>query len=155
MTIRSFHAYAFLLAIPLAAHAVQTQPCANVLVPKGMPITMTAKQDVSEPEILKFIITRNVPKDARRAKIITVMLDKNGTIKYIRSKVGDQLSDPMSIGTADKSIARILLIVEWLETDKGKWVMDTNDRRPFDVEAFINLGTATLPQATFIKNEVR
>src|SRR6185295_10955763 len=103
---------------PSAEQAIESPSCVHVLIPSGMPIKIHVHKDESESEIQKYVIDRTVSSDVRRARITTVMLDENGMIKFKRSREGDHLNDPMSIATADTSVARILLIVEWLETDK-------------------------------------
>lgn len=140
-----------LLLLPLAGQAIQSKLCVQVLIPEGMPIKMEVERDQTDPQILKYIVTRSVPKDARQAKITTVMLDQNGTVKYSRSGVGNQLNDPMSIATADISVARILLIVELLETDRGKWVPDTKNHQ-LNINLLIKHGAEALPKARFISN---
>lgn len=153
MTLNSDRAFFMLLVVllaPLAAQALQLQPCVEVLIPKGMPIKMTVQRDESESQILKYIIKRtDLPKDTRRAKITTVMLDEHGTIKFMRSREGDHLSDPMSIATADTTVARVLLIVDWLETDRGKWVVDTKSQQ-VDIESLIKRGAKALPKSKFV-----
>lgn len=149
MMIKFFGATLALVLMSLTAvHAFQSEPTVEILIPKDMPITMDFKRDQSEPEILKYIFTRNV-KNARRAKITIAMLDENGTIKFKRSKEGDHLQDPMTIATADTSVARILLIVEWLETDKGRWVLNTK-AESLDIPLLAKGGAKVLPRATFI-----
>jgi len=90
-----------------------------------------------------------VSSDVRRAKITTVMLDANGMIKFKRSREGDHLIDPMTIATADTSVARILLIVEWLETEKGKWVLDAKSDS-LDIPLLAKQGAKALPKAIFV-----
>jgi hypothetical protein len=152
MMIKLFGATFVLLFLSLTAvQAIQSEPSVEILIPKGMPITMEFKRDKSEPEILKYIFTRGV-KNARRARITFAMLDANGSIKFTRSREGDHLNDPMTIATADTSVVRILLIVEWIETDKGKWVWDTK-AQALDISLLAKSGAKALPNATFIAKQ--
>lgn len=140
----------FLLAVmylSAPSHTALAQTV-EILVPKKMPITITYQRDYSEPQILKYVFHRNA-KGALRARITTVMLDETGTVRFKRSREGDHLSEPMSIATADTSIARILLIVEWLETDKGKWVLDTKSDS-LDIPSLVKHGAKALPKAIFV-----
>lgn len=152
MKLQLLRAFLLLLLVPMVGQAFQSEPCVEVLIPKGMPIKIEAQRDQSDSQILKFTIRRIVPKDARRAKITTVMVDRNGIVQYLRPRVGNNLSDPMSIATADTSIARILLVVGWLETDRGKWVMDTKTQ-DVDIELLVKQGAKALPQSKFIVRE--
>lgn len=151
MRLQPLRVFFVLLLVPLTGQAFQSEPRVDVLIPKGMPIKIEIQRDQTESDILKYIITRIVPKDAHQAKITIVMLDGNGTIKYKRSVVGNHLSDPMSIATADSSVARILLVVEWLETGRGKWVPD-NKTQQLDIDLLIKHGAELLPKARFIGN---
>ncbi len=125
-------------------------PSVDVLIPQGMPIKMDVQRDQRMPEIVKYIIRRLVPKNANRASIIAVLVDKDGIIKLVDPMVGNHLTDPMTIATADKSIARILLIVEWLEVNNGKWIVDSKAHE-LDIESLVKRGAKALPCAKFIE----
>lgn len=135
--------------MPLPGQTAQSRPCVDVLIPGGMPIKMEVHKDESESEILKYDINRIVSSDARRAKITIVMLDGNGMIKLRHPQVGGDLSDPMSIATADRTVSHIYLIVEWLETNQGKWVADTKSGQ-LDIESLIKPNAPALPKSRFI-----
>jgi hypothetical protein len=149
MVLQPLRAFFMLLLVPLIGQAFQSEPQVDVLIPKGMPIKIAVQRDQEESEILKYIVRRTVPKDAVQAKITMVMLDQNGTIKFSRAVKGDHLSEPMSIATADPSIARILLVVEWLETGRGKWVLNTKTQQ-LDIDLLVKHGAGALPNAKFI-----
>lgn len=144
-----------LCLFPLVQPSAQTtvapefRPSVEVLIPQGMPIKMDVQRDQRAPKIVKYIIKRIVPKNASQASIIAVLVDKYGVIKIVDPMVGDRLTDPMTIATADKSIARILLIVEWLELNNGKWVVDTKADE-LDIESLVKRGAKALPCAKFI-----
>jgi hypothetical protein len=139
--------FVLLLISQVSAHGLQSQPSVEILIPKGMPITIDVQRDRTEMQILKYVFVRHA-KGAHRARITIAMLDENGTIKFKRSTEGDHLNEPMTIATADTSVARVLLIVEWLETDKGKWVLDKK-AEPLDIPSLAKQGIKTLPKATF------
>ena len=80
------------------------------------------------------------------------MIDKEGKIKIIDPMVNDNLADPMVIATTDKSIARILIIVERLETRNGRWVADVKDGH-LDIESLASKGAQALPCAKFFPRE--
>lgn len=152
MMSRSLRILFMLLLVPLVGQALQSEPCVDVLIPEGMPIKIWAERDLTESDILKYIVTREVAGDALQAKITTVMLDENGTIKFKRSREGGRLNDQMSIAAADKNVSRILIIVDWLETNRGRWVPNTKTQE-MDLEQLIKHGTKALPKAKFIRNE--
>ena len=133
--------------------ASSERPSVDILIPKGMPIRIKPEREVNDSGIVKYVFTRIVSKGAHRARIITVMVDKNGEIKIIHSAEGDFLSDPMSIATADKSVVRILVIVEWVETNRGKWVLDTPAQK-VDIESLVQHGVKRLPASRFIVKNV-
>jgi hypothetical protein len=145
-------AFLVLLLASLVGQAARLQPYVEVLIPEGMPIKIDVQRDQSESQIVKYIINRIVPKDARQARITTVMVDKNGTIKFVSPMVGGQLNDPMSIATGDTSVERILLVVEWLETDRGKWIVDTRNQK-LDIELLVKHGAKALPRSKFIDKD--
>lgn len=149
MKLQPLHTFFVVLLVPLAGQAVQSEPSVEVLIPKGMPIKMEIQRDLTESQIVKYIIRRTVPRDSRQAKITTVMLDRNDAIKFSSPRVGNNLTDPMSIATADTSVTRILLIVEWLETNKGKWVMDT-ETGSVGLNVLIKHGARALPRSKFV-----
>ena len=149
MVVHSLRALCVLLLVFLAtAHALQTPPLVEVLIPKGMPITIDVQRDESDPQILKYIFKRHA-KYAVRAKITIAMFDESGTTKFKRSREGDHLNEPMTIATADTSVSRILLVVEWLETDKGKWVLDSK-AETLDISLLAKEGAKVLPKAMFV-----
>lgn len=140
------------LLIPLLGQAQEPQTTMEILIPKGIPMKIEFHRDMRHPNIVKYVIKRIVPKDALQAYIISVMVDKDGVARFIDPMVGGQLTDPMSIATADKDIVRILLIVEWLETDTGKWVVN-NSTRKLDIEALVKRGAKALPCAKFVSKK--
>lgn len=148
------HQFFLALAVslmPLSGQAMQSHPYIDVLIPAGMPIKVDVHRDETEPGIFKYDITRIVARDAQRAKITIVMLDANGKIRRITPIVGGHLADPMSMAATDTSICRIVFIVEWLETDQGKWVVDTKSQQ-VDIESLIKPNAEPIPKARFIAN---
>ena len=149
MTVKALHSILGLLFVSLAsASAFQAEPSVEVLIPKGMPMTIDVHRDQDEPQILKYVFNRHA-KGAHSARITVVMLDESGSIRFTRTREGNNLSDPMTIATADSSVARILLIVEALETKKGTWLLDPKGKA-LDVSLFAKSGGKDLPKATFI-----
>jgi len=55
----------------------------------------------------------------------------------------------MTIAIADTSVTRILLIVESLETEKGKWILDTK-AGILDISLLVKEGAKALPKAVFV-----
>jgi len=125
------------------------EPTVDILIPKDMPIQITAERVQNDEQILKYIIKRSVPRGVQRGKIIVVMADKSGTILYEDRKVGAGLNDPMSLAIGDGRVARILLVVEWIETDRGRWVIESKTQE-LDAKTLLKRGANAPLRSRFI-----
>jgi|SRR6185503_777887 len=113
-----------LFGLNTIAPVQQVRATIEIHVPKGMPIKLRPSADRANPQVSKYIIKRVVNEDARGATFIVAMIDKNNNIlPGTRNKfTTSNLSDPMTIATSDPRVAKIVIIVESLETSTGRWV---------------------------------
>ncbi|HKQ04861.1 MAG TPA: hypothetical protein VJ464_07000 [Blastocatellia bacterium] len=152
MRLQPLRAFLWLLFVPLAGYAFEADPYVEVLIPNGMPIKIEVQRDQRDPEILKYVFRRIVPKDVARAKITVVMLGDDGAIKFQSPMAGDALSDQMTVATVDASVTRLLVVVNWVETNQGRWVPDTKNQQ-LDIGELIRCGAKGLPKAKFISHK--
>jgi hypothetical protein len=124
----------------------------QVFIPQGMPIKLQVERDLGEPNIAKYIVKRIVSDDARSARIATAMLDRDGKLLHesVFRETSDHLADPMSVATGDTRAAKLLLIVEVLNTTKGRWVPD-NEEQQLSIKELIKHGSDALPRAKFLE----
>ena len=128
----------------------------QTFIPDGMPIKLEFCLDKSESSITKYTIKRIIStKDgnAKGAMFLVVMLGEDGKVcpeeGSVLSFPSYQLSDPMTLATGDPCVKKILVMVEWLETKSGKWVVDNSDRR-IPLEAVVERGASALPKSKFV-----
>jgi hypothetical protein len=124
----------------------------QVFIPEGMPIKLQVERDLSEPGIAKYIVKRIVSDDAQSARIATAMLDKDGKLlpQSVFRGTSNRLADPMSVATGDTRAVKLLIIVEVLNTAKGKWVPD-NEEHQLSIKELIEHGSDALPKAKFLE----
>lgn len=133
----------------------QDSPQVEILVPTGMPIEMKVSNCEIKESFTRFKIERKVPKEAKSATFIIVMVGKDGKLlsgegSILRFKSMD-LSDPMTIATGDQNVAKIIITVETIVTQEGKWVPN-NQERMIPLNAVIERGKLGLPNAILISS---
>jgi hypothetical protein len=127
--------------IPGESHKVKTQ----ILVPKGMPIELEIFPGESTAGGQSFQIKRTTP-DGGRAMLVILMIDKNKKLLPVLRLMSRDASKPTTVTPQAVNIAKIIVIVEWLETTSGKWVLDSPDPK-VPIEAVIRRGPKALPKA--------
>lgn len=136
-------------ATPLQQAGIEAQ----ALVPKGMPIKLKITYDETEGSTTSLTIKRIVPNDAKGAMFLVAMIGVDGKVVPGQGSLlripSYHLTDPMTVATANPNVARILIVVEWLEVESGKWVID-NSQQVIPHNAVIESGEVALPKAVFI-----
>jgi len=139
-----------------ASQSSQVCPQAEVLVPVGMPMETKIERcrDSGEASVGRYVVKRIVPANARGAMFLLFMVGTDGKV-VAGSEMrfpSYRLSDPMTLASADKTVSKILVVVEWLETDGGKWVLDSTSPRQAVPEEIAKHGAKALPKAVFVKS---
>ncbi len=153
-------AYVLILIVtsPVPVHTQEQHKFdVEVWTPAGMPLEL--KYEFYEPNIIRM--TKVIAADARKVSILAVPLDENGeptrnTVARCRM-LTDRPTDPMTWGTADPRVKKLILILEWVEFDTGKWVTDTPyikfpevDEKGFsELREFLKRGKENIPPARF------
>ena len=129
---------------------------AQVLVPVGMPmqIKVKAEQDYIDPLVTRYTVTRTVPRGARAGVFVVFMIDSDGRVlpgTEMRLP-SSRLTDPMSLATGDRRVAKILVVVESMRMKDGAWLLDTPGRK-VQPEDIARNGAKALPKAVFVPSK--
>jgi len=140
---------------PAALAQRPPNPKVEIYIPTGMPIQIEATRDESELTITKYNIKRIVGPEVRKVTVVTFLVRQDGNVGRETRYTTTRGPDPASIAWASSvDVARLILIVERLETDTGVWVMgDEGEDRHATLAATVERGAEALPRARFVKKE--
>jgi len=140
----------------------QRPPDPEVHIPEGMPINVIATRDETEQEITKYNVVKVVGPEVKSITMFQIMLgpgEFGPEFRLITSPARlrstryttDKPSEPASIAwTSSVKVARLVIIVEAVETDQGLWILENPDE---EAKSIISKETTTLPRAKFLKNK--
>ena len=142
----------FMLA-PAAFAQRPPDPKVEIYIPTGMPIQIEATRDEKEQTITKYNIRRIVGPQVDKVTIVDLIVGPDGKVNKETRFTTARFAEPASIAWASSvDVRRLILIVEHVETDKGVWVVDSEDQH-INLGAIVEHGADALPSAKFIKRE--
>jgi hypothetical protein len=92
---------------------------ARVLIPKGMPVSITVEREIVDQEVARQVIRRSAPPDVGRIRLMT-MTDLDGERAIFDTKSPEMAVEPSKDGP-------LYVVVLRAETPAGVWVIDADD----------------------------
>jgi hypothetical protein len=153
LPIRLVLCFCVLMLAPAAFAQRPSDPKVEIYIPKGMPIQIEATRDEKEQSITKYNIKRIVGPEVDKVTIVNLIVGRDGKVSKETRFTTARVADPASIAWASSvDVRRLILIVEHIETDKGAWLIDSEDQHA-NLSAIVERGADALPRAKFIKKE--
>jgi hypothetical protein len=142
-----------LMLAPAALAQRPPDPKVEIYIPAGMPIQIEATRDEKEQTITKYNIKRIVGLEVDNVTIVNLIVGRDGRVSKEVRYTTLHVADPASVAWASSvDVCRLIIIVERVETEKGVWLIDSEDQRT-NIGAIVERGGDALPRPKFINKE--